>query len=160
MSGRTKVLANHRALLAPTAAALALLAAAGCSGDATPKSTATGTATCAEAPTPAPALTGALAAFDLTGVATPIGVTTEDGFLVLTARAEGSVQDLTTEFLAVVEEAGFDVAGSDDEGFEAEVFFAAGKVAAGQVILTSSSCPGAVDVRITLLDDPAVLPSD
>lgn len=137
---------------------MTLLLGAGCTSSAEPSSIATPTAACTPAPTPAPTLTGPLAAFDLTGVATTTGVSTKDGFLVITARAEGSVQDLAIAFIGVVEEAGFDVAGSDDEGFEAEVFFAAGQVAAGQVILTESSCPGVVDVRITLLDDAAVLP--
>lgn len=136
-----------------------ILCLAGCSAAGTVSDTAT-TPACTEAPTPGPALTGPLATFDLTGVATTTSVSTDDGYFVVTARAEGSIQDLTIDFLAVVEGAGYDVAGSDDEGVEAEVFFANGQVAAGQVVLRQSSCPGVVDVRITLLDDPAVLPGD
>jgi hypothetical protein len=59
-----------------------------------------------------------------------------------------------------VTNAGFDIAGSDDEGFEAEVFFARGDVAAGQVVLTESACPGLVDVKISVLDHPAVFPDE
>jgi hypothetical protein len=113
---------------------------------------------CTPAPTPAVTPTGAAAAFDLDGLAVPIESFEDDGYFVVRAQAEGSVPDLALQFMSVVEEAGYDVAGSDDEGFEAEVFFSSGQVAAGQVVLTESDCEGVVDVRISLLDDPAVLP--
>jgi hypothetical protein len=99
-----------------------------------------------------------MSVFDLSGVAVPTRVVLEDNFFVINAVAEGRVSDLAITFVDVVQEAGFDLAGSDDEGFEAEVFFAVGQVGAGQVVLTESACAGQVDVRITVLDDPAVLP--
>lgn len=159
MSARREGLANVGGLALP-AVALVLLAATGCSSDLAPRSAVSTAVNCTDAPTPAPTVAGALSRFDFTGVATPTSVSTEGGFFVITARAEGEIQELAIAFMAVVEEAGYQVAGSDGEAFEAEVFFAAGDVAAGQVVLTQSPCTGVVDVRVTLLDDPAVLRND
>ena len=107
------------------------------------------------------ALEGKAAVFDLEGLAAPTGVVIADGYLVINARADGKITDLAIEFQHMVTEAGFDVAGSDDEGFEAEVFFAqrrrgrgagrADRVASAQA---SSTC------KISVLDDPAVFPDE
>lgn len=104
-------------------------------------------------------LEGTAAIFDLTDVAEPIASTTEDGYVIIDARSDHPLEELVIEFVDVVGEAGFDQAGSEDEGFEGEVFFSSGDVAAGQVKLTESDCDGLVDVRISVLDDPAVLPT-
>lgn len=103
-------------------------------------------------------LEGPAAMFDLTGAAEPIRYVSQDGYLVINARSDVNIPDLAIKFIDILGRAGFDIAGSDDEGFEAEVFFARGNIAAGMVVLTESACPGLVDVRISVLDDPAVLP--
>jgi len=77
---------------------------------------------------------------------------------VISARAAGEIPELAIAFQHVVTDAGFNIAGTDDEGFEAEVFFARGNNAAGQVVLSESACLGFVEVKISVLDDPAVLP--
>jgi len=103
-------------------------------------------------------LEGKVAAFDLSDLAEPTEVVTRDGYLEISARADGEIPELAIAFQQVVTDAGFDIAGTDDEGFEAEVFFARGNIAAGQVVLSESACPGLVEVKISVLDDPAVLP--
>lgn len=115
---------------------------------------------CTPAPSEPVELTGDAARFDLTGLAEPLRFVSEEGYLVINARSDHQLSELGLEFVDVVTAAGFDIAGLDDEGFEAEVFFSAGDVAAGMVVLTESACPGLVDVRITVLDDPAVLSGD
>ncbi len=109
-------------------------------------------------PTPVE-LTGDAARFDLGDLAVPTGSFSEDGYLVINARSDHAISDLVIEFADVVAAAGFDQAGSEDEGFEGEVFFSRGDVAAGLVKFTESDCPGLVDVKISVLDDPAVLPT-
>lgn len=113
---------------------------------------------CTPMPTEPVVLSGDAARFDLTGVAEPTRYVSEQGYLVINARSERGISDLGLAFVDVVTGAGFDIAGLDDEGFEAEVFFSQGDVAAGMVVLTESPCPGFTDVRISVLDDPAVLP--
>jgi hypothetical protein len=103
-------------------------------------------------------LEGKAAAFELSDLAEPTDVVERDGYLVISARAAGEIPELAIAFQHVVTDAGFDIAGTDDEGFEAEVFFARGNIAAGQVVLSESACPGLVEVKISVLDDPAVLP--
>jgi len=115
---------------------------------------------CTPMPSESLVLEGKVAAFDLTGVAEPLAVVNQNGYFVIDARADGKITDLTIDFQRVVSDAGFDVAGSDDEGFEAEVFFARGNVAAGQIFLRESACPGLVDVKISVLDDSAVFPEE
>lgn len=129
-------------------------------GDDEPALTSQTGPTCTPMPSDPMALEGKAAVFDLEGLAAPTGVVIADGYLVINARADGKITDLAIEFQHMVTEAGFDVAGSDDEGFEAEVFFAKGDVAAGQVVLTESVCAGLVDVKISVLDDPAVFPDE
>ena len=131
-----------------------------CGGDATPTPALSYGPTCTPMPSEPVVLEGNAAAFDLAGLAEPTGVVTADGYLVINARADGKITDLAIAFQQVVTNAGFDIAGSDDEGFEAEVFFARGDVAAGQVVLTESPCPGLVDVKISVLDHPAVFPDE
>jgi hypothetical protein len=115
---------------------------------------------CTPVPTVPVVLEGHAAAFDLSDVAEPIAVATTNGYLAIDARSTGAIPDLTIEFQQMLDDAGFDIAGSDDEGFEAEVFFARENVAAGQVVLTQSTCAGLVDVKITVLDHPAVFPDE
>ena len=104
-------------------------------------------------------LEGEAAKFDMGDLAEPISTSTDAGYLVINARSDHAISDLVIEFADVVTEAGFDQAGSEDEGFEGEVFFSRGDVAAGMVKFTESDCPGLVDVKISVLDDPAVLPT-
>ena len=140
-----------------------VLAGVGCAACGTGQVVAPGssaTPTCTPMPSEPAVLEGKVAVFDLTGVADLITVVNHDGYFVIDARAEGEITDLTIAFQQVVSDAGFNVAGSDDEGFEAEVFFARGNVAAGQIVLTESPCPGLVDVEISVLDHPAVFPDE
>jgi hypothetical protein len=154
---------NRRPLL-PAALAIVAASCVGCGGDQTlPPDRGLGP-TCTPMPSDPVVLEGNAAAFDLTGLAEPTGVGSEHGYLVINARADGMITDLAIEFQQMLMDGGFDIAGSDDEGFEAEVFFARetvqGSVAAGQVVLTESACTGLVDVKISVLDHPAVFPDD
>jgi hypothetical protein len=116
--------------------------------------------TCTPMPAEPVTLEGKVAVFDVTGIAEPISVVSQNGYIVVDLRSEREIPDLTIAFQQMILDAGFKVAGSDDEGFEAEVFFARGNVAAGQIILKTSPCPGAVDVEISVLDHPAVFPEE
>ena len=48
--------------------------------------------------------------------------------------------------------AGYQPAGMDNEGFEAEVFFNAGRYAGGQALLRQTACAGRWDIVLVLLD--------
>lgn len=113
---------------------------------------------CTPGPTEPVTLEGREAIFDLDDIAVVSGAVTENGYIVIDARSTDPIQDLAIEFVQVVTDAGFDVAGTDNEGVEAEVFFQRGDIAAGVVRMTESTCAGYVDIEISVLDDPAVLP--
>jgi hypothetical protein len=51
-----------------------------------------------------------------------------------------------------VTKAGYQPAGMDTEGFEAEVFFNAGRYAGGQALLRQTACAGRWDIVLVLLD--------
>lgn len=140
---------------------LALVGATGtaCGGDDDAGPASTLIPVCTPGPTEAVALEGKSAVFDLTGIADPIGAATEDGYIVINARAAGTIEDLATKFMQMVTDAGFDVAGSEQDEADGEVFLAKGDVAAGQIRMRESDCAGFVDVTISVLDDPAVFPS-
>lgn len=139
--------------------ALVGTAATACGSDDPATPTSTLVPTCSAGPTEPVTLEGKQDIFDLGDLAAPISATTENGYIVIEARSNGSIEDLAIAFQDVVTGAGFDISGNDAEGDEAEVIFAKGDVAAGQVRLTESDCAGYVDIKISVLDDPAVLPS-
>jgi len=151
--------ARSRPSAAPTLlVALAALGCAGCGGGQDLPRGSSPVPVCTPLPSVSLVLEGKAAVFELSDLAEPTDVVERDGYLVISARAAGEIPELAIAFQHVVTDAGFDIAGTDDEGFEAEVFFARGNTAAGQVVLSESACPGLVEVRISVLDDPAVLP--
>jgi hypothetical protein len=139
--------------------AVVATAASACGGDDDATPTSTLIPTCSAGPTEPVTLEGKQDIFDLGDLAAPISATTENGYVVIEARSNGSIEDLAIAFQDVVTGAGFDISGTDAEGDEAEVFFAKGDTAAGQVKMNESDCDGYVDIKISVLDDPAVLPS-
>ena len=62
------------------------------------------------------------------------------------------LDDATILIQDAVTAAGYRPAGMDNEGFEAEVFFTTGRLAAGQARIRSSACKGRWDIHLVLLD--------
>ena len=114
---------------------------------------------CVTPPNPPPTLTGPAALFDLDGIADVIKQGEDSGSVTIDALADGPITQLAIDFQDVVTNAGFQISGNDAEADEAEVFFNQGDIGAGQVRLRNSDCAGKVDVHITVLDDPSVLPT-
>ncbi|WP_433003079.1 hypothetical protein [Kribbella sp. CA-294648] len=140
-----------RALIATTAAVSAVLLA-GCSG-----SDAKGAC-----PTPAtapPAETALLpAGLTFSSFATVTHVQKTQGHLTVRAVTAKPIDEVTVLIQDAVTAVGYRPAGMDNEGFEAEVFFTAGKYAAGQALVRRAACEGQWDIDLVLID-PAAVPS-
>ncbi len=76
----------------------------------------------------------------------------EEGFVVLHAVADGSVDDVYEPMEQELRRAGFDVVGRDYEGFEAELFLVSGEDSAGVARLRVGPCPE--QVTLSILYDP------
>ncbi|HEU5471350.1 MAG TPA: hypothetical protein VFV67_11905 [Actinophytocola sp.] len=138
------------ALLGTAAMSVAL---AGCSTGPDPS------AACA-APSPAPpaetALIPAGLSFDRIGTVTHVVAT--GGNITMQAVSTQPLDELTVLIQDAVTAAGYRPAGMDNEGFEAEVFFTAGSLAAGQALVRRAECEGRWNIDLVLID-PAAVPS-
>lgn len=114
-----------RALIATTAAVSTVLLS-GCSGDAAKGACPT--------PTTAPPAETALlpAGLSFSSFATVTHVQKTQGHLTVRAVTAKPIDEVTVLIQDAVTAVGYRPAGMDNEGFEAEVFFTAGKYAAGQ----------------------------
>ncbi|WBQ08512.1 hypothetical protein [Kribbella sp. CA-293567] len=138
-----------RALIASTAAAL-LVTLTGCS-DGDPQSN------CATPPS-APATEVSLlpARLSFAGFATVTHVQKTQGHLTVRAVTALPIDEVTVLIQDAVTAAGYRPAGMDNEGFEAEVFFTAGKYAAGQALVRRAACEGQWDIDLVLIDPGSV----
>jgi len=81
--------------------------------------------------------------------ATIIGQQVEKGFLITEARSELMVVELDPIIQRDLLENGFEILSHDNEGFEAEIFFARGKEFVGTFTLRDL-CEGQIRVRLVL----------
>jgi hypothetical protein len=93
------------------------------------------------------------------GIGTVTSVREEEPHVVMRAVTTKPIDVVTVLIQDAVAAAGYRPAGMDNEGgFEAEVFFTAGKYAGGQARVQQSACPGRWDIDVVLLD-PAAVPA-
>jgi len=88
--------------------------------------------------------------FDQIGTVT--SVTKDENNVNVQAVTTKPLDEVTVLIQDAVTAAGYDPAGMDNEGDEAEVFFQAGSVAAGQARVEESDCEGRWDIDLDLLD--------
>lgn len=91
------------------------------------------------------------------GLVTHVAVT--EGYVTARAVSGRELDQLTVLIQDAVIEAGYRPAGMDNEGFEAEVFFTAGRYAAGQALVRQGSCEGRWDIDLVLVD-PDLVPTE
>jgi hypothetical protein len=159
---RIRRLTPHRAFAGVLTAALAVTLLAGCGDDGEgddDEGNEPAASGCLTPPDDPPTAEGAAALFDVGDLADVIETGHDSGTYFIVAQTDKDMDDLVIDFQSVVEDAGFQVSGSESEEDEAEVFFQQGDQAAGQVRMRESDCPGKVDIRITVSDDPAVSPT-
>ena len=137
-----------RAMVAAAAVAL-LIGLAGCSSAAGNDAD----ASCQD-PSPAPAAeTDGLPeglSFDKIGTITHVESTDEN--TTVGAISAKPLDELTVLIQDAVTAAGYRPAGMDNEGDEAEVFFNAGSVAAGQAVVREADCEGRWNIELVLID--------
>ena len=128
----------------------------GCSGD----SDASRDGACA-APGTAPASEAALLPDGLSfdGIGTLTHVARAEGHISATAVTTKPLEEATVLVQDAVVAAGYRPAGMDNEGFEAEVFFTRGQLAAGQAIFRQGACEGRWDIELILIDPDLATPS-
>ncbi len=80
------------------------------------------------------------------GVVDQLEVT--DGFLAGRAISETQIVELYPVIARATVEAGYEILAGDNEGFEAEIFFARGKDTTGNYILREGPCPDQVTIRL------------
>ncbi len=85
-------------------------------------------------------------------------VVATEGHITVHAVSGKPLDQLTVQIQDAVTEAGYQPAGMDNEGFEAEVFFTSGMYAAGQALVRQGSCEGRWDIDLVLVD-PELVPS-
>ena len=90
--------------------------------------------------------------FDQIGTVT--GVQKDEDNINVQAVTTKPLDEVTVLTQDAVTAAGYDPAGMDNEGDEAEVFFQAGTLAAGQAVVRETSCEGRwhIDIDLVLLD--------
>ncbi|HET9140832.1 hypothetical protein [Actinophytocola sp.] len=144
---------NRRSLVLCTTAALAVLLAGCSSGSGDPE------AGCAP-PKPAPAAETALipAGLSFERIGTVTHVENSGANVTMTAVSTKPLDELTVLIQDAVTAAGYRPAGMDNEGFEAEVFFTSGSVAAGQAVVRKGECEGQWTIDLVLID-PKTVPS-
>lgn len=112
-------------------------------------------------PSPAPPAETALlpAGLSLDHVGTVTQVMSTQGHVTVRAVTTKPIDEVTVLIQDAVTAAGYRPAGMDNEGFEAEVFFTSGSLAAGQALVRRAECEGRWDVELVLIDPALVPPS-
>lgn len=110
-----------------------------------------------EAPTAAPASETALVPEGLSfgQIGTVTHVEKVEPKVEVKAVSEKPLDELTVLIQDAVTAAGYQPAGMDNEGDEAEVFFQSGSLAAGQARVEESGCEGQWEIELVLLDRDA-----
>ena len=86
------------------------------------------------------------------GIGTVTRVRKEPPNVRVQAVTTKPLDEVTVLIENAVTAAGYQPAGMDNEGFEAEVFFQSGTLAAGQARVKSSTCVGRWDIDLVLVD--------
>jgi hypothetical protein len=109
-------------------------------------------------PDPAPpaeiALMPAGLSFEQIGTVTQVH--SAAGHVTMRAVTTKPIDEVTVLIQDAVTAAGYRPAGMDNEGFEAEVFFTSGSLAAGQALVRRAECEGQWDIELVLIDPDAV----
>jgi hypothetical protein len=110
-----------------------------------------------EVPAAAPAEETALMpdGLALDHVGTVTSVTRDGGTVTMQVVSSTPLDQLTVRIQDAVVAAGYQPAGMDNEGDEAEVFFQSGTLAAGQARVEEADCEGQWDIDLVLLDQDA-----
>jgi hypothetical protein len=93
---------------------------------------------------------------DLERVGTVTRVRKDERQVTVQAVTEKPLDEATVLIQEAVTAAGYRFAGMDSEGSEAEVFFTAGSIAAGQARVRPAACAERWDVELVLLDRDAL----
>jgi hypothetical protein len=107
-----------------------------------------------DAPSAAPSAETALmpAGLSFDRIGTVTRVRREKPHVMIQAVTTKPIDEVTILIQDAVIAAGYRFAGMDNEGFEAEVFFTSGQLAAGQASVEQSACAGRWDIDLVLLD--------
>lgn len=101
-------------------------------------------------PTPVPIADSRLLPEDVPlaehGIVTEIEV--EGGYVGATAVSEMQVVELYPPLARALLDGGYDIVSSDNEGFEAEIFFARGEDVTGAYRLREGPCPDQVTIKL------------
>jgi len=135
--------------------AVLLVLLAGCS-DGSGGEAKSGCPTPSAAPSAETALMPAGLSFDKIGTVTHVQSTA--GHVTVQAVSNKPLDELTVLIQDAVTAAGYRPSGMDNEGFEAEVFFTSGSLAAGQALVRKAECEGQWDIDLVLLE-PGAVPS-
>ena len=123
--------------------AAVVAAAAGCGGG--------GSADCAE---PAPLASGndarVPADLDLTGFGTLTRLEVDGGLTSYRVEGNGSVADVYVPVTRQLRDDGWNLVGSENEGVDAEVYFARGTMETGVLMLRELDCAGTVAIEVTV----------
>lgn len=113
-----------------------------------------------QAPRAAPPAETALmpAGLSFDGIGMVTGVRKNDRHFWVQAVTTKPLDEVTVLIQDAVVAAGYRPAGMDNEGFEAEVFFTAGSLAAGQALVRRAECEDQWNIDLVLID-PAAVPS-
>ena len=79
---------------------------------------------------------------------TVTAVQTKPGFVGVEAITETQIVELYPPLARSVLDAGYDILSGDNEGFEAEIFFARGKGVTGTYLLREGPCEGQVTIKL------------
>jgi hypothetical protein len=72
----------------------------------------------------------------------------EGGYVGVTVVSETQVVELYPPLARALLDAGYEIVASDNEGFEAEIFFARGRATDGAIRLREGPCPGEVTIKL------------
>ena len=94
--------------------------------------------------------TGVPPDLDLTGFGVLTRVDVDGGFVSYRVESAKSVQDLFVPVTRALRRDGWSLVGSENEGVDAEVYFARGQSETGVVVLDDLGCDGAVAIEVTV----------
>lgn len=87
---------------------------------------------------------------DLTDFGTLTRLEVDGGFTSYRVEGEGSVQDVYVPVTRQLRDDGWNLVGSENEGVDAEVFFARGTTETGVIMLRELDCAGTVAIEVTV----------
>ncbi|MQA95288.1 MAG: hypothetical protein GEV11_11815 [Streptosporangiales bacterium] len=89
---------------------------------------------------------------DLAKAGTVTSVDVRPDYVVAKAVTESTIEATYGSFPDVLRDAGFEIAAEENEGIEADIFFAKGTDATGSVKFTEGPCQGQVTITLTIAD--------